>query len=281
MMKSWVMAAVVAATAITGMAQAQTHGVPQELLQNTRRLNGDSLQVCSDITGKTKAFDHAVARAIGEALFLKVDIHEGFGGFPTSGDGFLDELQIALTNTCDMMVGVTIQANSPFPEWAVLSRPYVSLPYLLVVKDDYKTLLDIPVERHLGTAMSSMGERVFITWNQQRPKEQRYVRYPYADMNLMATRVLDGSIAGMVIWGPAWADLQKQMPEASALRPISMQPVPNSVTRVGILLKVSDSYLRAQIDETIDALVADGTIAELLTEFGYEGTPGDAPSNVQ
>lgn len=280
-MKALVLAAVVAATAITGVAQAQTHGVPQELLKNTRRLGGDTLQVCGDVTGKTKGFDQAVARAIGDALFLKVQFHEGFGGFPTSGDGFLDELQIALTNTCDMMVGVTVQANSPFPEWAVLSRPYVSLPYLLVVKDDYKSLLDVPVQRHLGTAMSSMGERVFITWNQQRPKEQRYVRYPYADMDLMTTRVLDGSIAGMVIWGPAWAEVQKRMPEAAQLHSISMQPVPDSVTRVGILMKVNDSYLRAQIDETIDALVADGTIESLLEEFGYEGIAGDAPSNVQ
>ena len=209
-------------------------------------------------------------------MFLKPEFHEGFGGYPTSGEGFLDELQIAMTNTCDIMVGITVQENSPYPDWSVISRPYVSLPYVLAVHDDYKTLLDIPKTRKLGTALSSMGERVFITWNQQQPKDQRFARLPYADMDLMTKRVVDGSIAGMVVWQPIFATLQKTNPEAAKLHLIPMTPVPPTVTRVGILMKVRDTYLRTQVDEAIDALVADGTIAGLMQDFGYEGTPGDA-----
>lgn len=279
-MKIWLTAAFLAATVAT-TAAAQTHGVPSELLKQSRRMQGDKIQVCNDKTGQTMKFDQAVARAIGDALFLDVEFHEGFGGFPTSGDGYLDELQIALTNTCDIMMGMTVQENSPFPEWTVLSRPYASFPYLLVVKDDYKSLLDIPLDKKLGTALSSMGERVFITWNQQRPAKERYVRFPYADMQLMATRVLDGSIAGMIIWGPAFNDLKKSSPETASLHSLPLSPVPSTVTRMGILMKVTDTFLRSQIDETIDALVADGTIAALMDEYGYEGTPGDAPRNVQ
>ena len=150
-----------------------------------------------------------------------------------------------------------------------------------MVRDDYKSLLDIPTSRHLGTALSSMGERVFITWNQQRPENDRYIRYPYADMNLMTTRVVDGSIAGMVIWAPAYADVKKSHPDAAKLHALPMDPVPSTVTRMGILMKVSDSFLRSQIDETIDALVADGTMQKMMDDFGYEGIPGDAPSKVQ
>lgn len=261
---------------IATSALAQSHGVPSELLHNTRRLDGDRLQVCSDRTGKIGDFDRAVAQAIADALFLTPDFHEGFGGFPTSGDGFLDELQIAMTNSCDIMTGMTVQANSPFPDWAVLSRPYVSLPYLFVVRDDYAALPDVPVDRKLGTALSSMGERVFITWNQQQPESRRYVRLPYADMDLMTKRVADGSIAGMVIWAPVFAQLQKTNPDARGLHAISMAPVPEMVTRVGILLKARDTYLRHQVDQAIDALVADGTIATLMADFGYLGVPGDA-----
>lgn len=262
--------------AATTASFAQSYGVPAELLKNTRRMDGDKLQVCVDITGKLQPFDRAVATALAEALFLKPEFHEGFGGYPTSGEGFLDELQIAMTNSCDVMLGMTVQENSPYPEWAVLSRPYVSLPYMLAVKDDYKALNDIPKSRKLGTALSSMGERVFITWNQQQPKEQRFIRLPYADMDLMTKRVADGSIAGMVIWQPVFAELQKSNPDAAGLHTIPLAPVPDTVTRVGILIKARDSYLRSQIDAAIDALVEDGTIAAIMEDFGYTGTAGDA-----
>lgn len=257
-------------------ALAQSYGVPGELLKNTRRQDGDRLRVCSDVTGRIGAFDHAVAEKIAESLFLTPEFHEGFGGFPTSGDGFLDELQIAMTNSCDVMMGMTVQENSPFPDWAVLSRPYVSLPYVLAVRDDYKSLGDIPVSRKLGTALSSMGERVFITWNEQQPKARRYVRLPYADMGLMTRRVADGSIAGMLVWQPVLAQLRQSDPDAAALRVIPLAPVPAVVTRVGVLMKARDSFLRSQVDGAIDALVADGTIAGLMRDFGYEGTAGDA-----
>ena len=274
-MLKWLMTAALA-LGLTGPAFSQSYGVPAELLKNTRRMEGDKLQVCQDVTGKLREFDRAVAEAIAGALFLKAEFHEGFGGFPTSGDGFMDELQLAMNNQCDVMMGMTVQENSPFPEWSVLSRPYVSLPYVLVVKDDYRDLSDIPTGKKLGTALSSMGERVFITWNQQRPKNQRYVRLPYADMSLMAKRVADGSTAGMIIWQPALAALTKAGdPSVAELHTIPMTPVPQTVTRVGILMKARDTYLRTQVDQAIDALVADGTIDRLLQDFGYEGVAGD------
>src|SRR5690606_24492017 len=222
-MIKWLIAAMLSLVGTSALAQS--YGVPSELLKNTRRLEGDTLHVCSDASGKIRDFDHRVASAIAEMLFLKAEFHEGFGGYPTSGEGFLDELQIAMTNTCDIMMGMTVQENSPFPAWSVLSRPYVSLPYVLAVRDDYAQLDAIPIERKLGTALSSMGERVFITWNQQRPKAQRYVRLPYADMALMAKRVADGSIAGMLIWQPALAQLQQEgNPDVAALHLIPVTP---------------------------------------------------------
>lgn len=261
----------------TTAALAQTHGVPSELLSNTRRQDGDKLQICMDVTGRVSDFDRAVAEHIADALFLTPEFHPGFGGFPTSGDGFLDELQIAMTNECDVMMGMTVQENSPFPEWAALSRPYASMPYVMAVKDaEYQSLADIPVTGKLGTALSSMGERVFITWNEQQPRDRKYVRFPYADMALMARRVADGSIAGMVIWQPVLAQLRQTNADAQALQVIPMTPVPDTVTRVGILLKSRDTYLRTQIDSAIDALVADGTIAGLMQDFGYDGVAGDA-----
>lgn len=264
--------------AMTGAADAQTAGVPGELLNSTRRQQGDSLTVCNDGSSKILEFDREVARAIASALLLDVKFAQGFKGFPLSGDGFMDELQIAMTNTCDLLMGISVQEDSPFPDWAMVTRPYATIPFVLAVKQEGWTRLgDIPHDRMIGTAIQSMGEMVYITWNQQQPKEQRWTRLPYADPELMLRRVEDGRLAGMLLWQPVLAALQASHPEARALHLIETSPVPSAATRVGALVGIRDSYLRSQIDAAIDALVADGTIAEIMTRFGYQGVAGEGP----
>ena len=71
-------------------ALAQNSSIPPEEFNNTSRLSGDSINVCFDRTSLGLAFDQDVARAIGDALFLRVEAIEGFGGFPLNGDALLD-----------------------------------------------------------------------------------------------------------------------------------------------------------------------------------------------
>ena len=260
----------------TGAALAQTSGVPPEEFDNTRRQAGDSIQVCFDRTSIGRPFDEAVAKALGEALFLEVKVMEGFGGFPVTGDGFMDELNLAMNNDCDMFMGVSVSPNTPLSDSFSITRPYATIPFVLAVKNpDWKSLGDIPKTLRLGTAMASVGEMNYITWAQQRSKPERWVRLPYADPNLMATRVLDGTIAGMILWQPVLARLQQERPEAAALHVIPNAPIPESETRVGALVSSRNGFLRSQIDQAIDALVADGTIDGLLEQFGYAGRAGE------
>ena len=260
----------------TTTAFAQTSTVPPEELSNTRRLAGDSINVCFDRTSLGRPFDEAVAHAIGDALFLQINVVEGFGGFPLNGDGFMDELTLAMNNTCDVFMGVTVSANSPFSEAFALTRPYATIPFVLVVSDpQWQTIGDIPKDRPLGTAMASMGEMNYITWARQQPEGESWVRYPYPDPNKMATRVLDGTIAGMILWQPTLARLRAERTDVDALRVIDQSPVPPATVSVGALVSSRNGFLRSQMDEAIDALVADGTIASLMTEFGYEGTAGE------
>jgi polar amino acid transport system substrate-binding protein len=260
----------------TGMALAQTSGVPPEEFNNTRRQAGDSIQVCFDRTSIGRPFDEAVAKALGDALFLEVKVMEGFGGFPVTGDGFMDELNLAMNNDCDMFMGVSVSPNTPLSDSFSVTRPYATIPFVLAVKNsDWKSLGDIPKDQRLGTAMASMGEMNYITWAQQRSKPERWVRLPYADPELMATRVLDGTIAGMILWQPVLARLQQERPEAAALHVIANTPIPESETHVGALVSSRNGFLRSQIDQAIDALVADGTIDGLLKQFGYGGRAGE------
>ncbi|QQR39652.1 substrate-binding periplasmic protein [Devosia rhizoryzae] len=257
-------------------AQAQTAGIPPEELTNTRRLAGNSINACFDVTSLGRPFDEAVAKAIGDALFLEVNVVEGFGGFPLNGDGFMDELTLAMNNTCDVFMGVSVSANSPFSEAFSLTRPYATIPFVLAVSDpEWQSLGDIPKDRPLGTAMASMGEMQYITWAQQQPEGQSWVRYPYPDPIKMATRVLDGTIAGMILWQPALARLQAERPETEALRIIDSAPIPGAAVSVGALVSSRNGFLRSEMDQAIDALVADGTIDALMAEYGYEGSAGE------
>lgn len=261
---------------MAGGAYAQSSGIPPEEMDNSRRLAGDAINVCFDITSLGRAFDEDVAKAIGDALFLEVNVVEGFGGFPLNGDGFLDELTLAMNNTCDMFMGVSVSTNSPVSDAFALTRPYATIPFVFVVADpDWQKLGDIPKDRKLGTAMASLGEMNYITWAQQQPEAERWVRYPYANFDLMTTRVLDGTIAGMVLWQPALARVLQQRPDAAALRVIANDPIPGAEVHVGALVSSRNSFLRSQVDQAIDALVADGTIAGFLEQHGYTGHAGE------
>lgn len=260
----------------TGVASAQTSGIPPEELTSTRRQAGDQINVCFDVTSLGRPFDEAIAKAIGDALFLEIKVVEGFGGFPLSGDGFLDELTLAMNNTCDMFMGVSVSNSTPVSEAFSVTRSYASIPFVLAVANpDWQALADIPKDQRLGTAMASLGEMNYITWWQQQAEDQRWVRLPYADPNLMTTRVLDGTIAGMIVWQPVLARLQAEREDASRLRVVANTPIPDAEVRVGALVSSRDSFLRSQVDQAIEALVADGTIAALMEQFGYQGRAGD------
>jgi polar amino acid transport system substrate-binding protein len=91
----------------------------------------------------------------------------------------------------------------------------------------------------------------------------------------MATRVLDGTIAGKILWQPTLSQLLKERTDAAALHIIPATPLPEADVRVGALVSSRDTFLRDQVDQAIDALVADGTIANLMTEHGYLGHAGE------
>lgn len=247
------------------------HGqmLPQQLLKQERPVQGNTIRACVDDHSAGGALDRAIAQAIGDSLFLQVEYVEALRGFPLDGDGYLAELQIQLNNDCDLFMGVAVQPNSPFPEWAAITRPYAQIPFVLAVTDPgYGQLSDIPFGAVIGTALAGLGERVFVTTMMQRPPEQRWKRLPYADVNLMLTRLREGKLAGMLLWQPALAQLQKTDADAGELRVISLDPVPAAIVQVGALVSSSNTYLRHTIDTAIAELDADGTLVQIVQDLG-------------
>ncbi|RDE10066.1 substrate-binding periplasmic protein [Pelagibacterium lacus] len=264
-------ALVLGLTLACGAMPAQGQMLPPQLLDSTRPTQGDSIRACVDDDSPGGPLDRAVAQAIGDALFLDVDFVPALRGFPLDGDGYLAEMEIHLNNDCDLFMGIAVQPNSPFPEWAAMTRPYAQVPFVLVVADpDYRSLGDIPLGSTIGTAVASLGERVFITSMLQRPREERWRRLPYADFDLMTTRLLDGSLEGMLLWQPAWVRIAEQNAAASHLRIIPLDPVPQAVVQVGALISSYDTFLRTEVDAAIGALAADGTLDAILGDLGLD-----------
>lgn len=263
--------AVLAALFLVSPAQAQM--LPQQLLTQERPLQGNTIRACVDDTSAGGKIDRAVMQAIGDALFLEIEWVEALRGFPLDGDGYLAELQIQLNNECDVFLGVSVQPNMPFPDWATITRPYAQVPFVLVTdKPDYDALADIPYGSTIGTALASLGERVFATTVSQRPKQERWKRLPYADFELMTTRMREGKLAAMLLWHPSLLKLAETDHTVADLRIIALDPVPEAHVDVGALVSTRNTFLRTQIDQAIGELTDDGTIDRILAELGVLGT---------
>ncbi len=254
-------------------APAQAQVLPPQLMTQERPIQGNTIRACVDDMSAGGKLDRAIAEAIGDALFLNVEFVEALRGFPLDGDGYLAELQIQLNNDCDLFLGVAVQPNMPFPDWAVITRPYAEVPFVLVTdKPEYASLADIPYGSTIGTALASLGERVFATSVSQRPRDQRWKRLPYADFELMTTRMREGKLAAMLLWHPSLLQLAEADPTVADLKIISLDPVPTAHVEVGALVSTRNTFLRTQIDQAIGELAADGTIDRIMADLGIVGT---------
>jgi polar amino acid transport system substrate-binding protein len=258
---------------IAGAAFGQDD-VPQELLNQGTPLQGDQITFCLDRTSPGAALDQKVGQAIADALLVKAAFVDAPSGFPIDATGYLAELRILMSNQCDVLLGIALQPDFPYPDWATPTRPYAEIPFVLAVADpNFKSLADIPRDRPLGTALGGLGEYNFIVYNEQQPEAQRWRRFPYADPVLMIKRVKDGTIAGALLYQPALIKATNGDPAAQGIRTIPSDPVPQATDRVAALVSSRDSYLRSQIDEAIGSLITDGTMQKLLDSVKFAGKP--------
>lgn len=263
----------IAAAVLVTTTTVQAQLLPQQLQTQEREVQGNKIRACVDDYSAGGKLDRAIAQAIGDALFLEVEYKEALRGFPLDGDGYLAELQIQLNNDCDLFMGVVVQPNMPFPDWASITRPYAEVPFVLVTdKPDYNSLADIPYGLTIGTSLASLGERVFATSVAQRPQDQRWKRLPYADFELMTLRMREDKLAAMLLWQPSLLQLAETDPSVADLRIISLDPVPQAVVPVGALVSTRNTFLRTQVDNAIAELTADGTIDQIMADLGVMGS---------
>lgn len=258
----------------TAMGQSDLPPVPPEFYDGFRRVGGNEVTYCIDLSSPVVEFNRQAAAAIADALLLEHAFFDVDPTYPIDAQGYLDDLFVWLTDDCDAFMGVSL-GSTTLPSWLTITRPYASFRYVLVAADEnVQALRDLPLEELVGSQMVSAGDRALIAFLQARTQSERWRRIPYADNALMLERLLDGTLGAMLIWEPTLYLLTDGDPESFGVHIIDPAPFQEQRVAVGMVLRQQQAFVREQIDAAIAALVADGTMLELLEQTGVPGAAG-------
>jgi polar amino acid transport system substrate-binding protein len=170
---------------------------------------------------------------------------------------------------CDIYFGFKLIPGG-YPAWLALSRPYYEASYVLGVEDpDWMSLADIPRDKPIGAAIGTTADFAFIAYLKAIPPRQRWPRFPMGNNEAALKALLKGTVAAALVWGPAAWALQQSDPSYANLRFIPPAPLPVSTLGVGAAMLANNTFLRANIDQAIVSLSADGTIQGILAEHHF------------
>jgi polar amino acid transport system substrate-binding protein len=252
----------------TGTLQAQAPFVLQEDRPG-RRVDDFNLRYCVDKRDPAWEVDQAIGEAIAGALLLEPVVHVVEDEAVRED---LDRLYLHLLRNCSIYFGFKLLPGV-YPDWLTVSRPYYEVGYVLAVKNpDWQRLGDIPPGEALGPTIGTAADFRLIQYLNSLPAAERWRRFPESSDQIALTAVLNGDVAGALVWGPSFGALTKSDPAFAELRTIALDPLPISSIPVGAVMLSTETFLRSSIDEAIASLVADGTIAAILAERGFEAT---------
>lgn len=241
--------------------------VPREFFEDRLQRQNDTIVFCVNEDSMMAEFERALAREIGNALLVNVEIFDVNPRLPTRPFDYLlplipEELFLILADDCNAMLGFAL--SDSLEDWLTISRPYMRAGYVLAVRDDdYDAIADIPLDEAIGTRGMNGGDVALLNYLRALPQDQRWPRYPYFDNQLLVDRLLDGSVAAALVWEPALYYLTDGEPAAAGIGIASM-PIEPRPTEIGIAMPAEDVFLRTMIDDAIAALAEDGVIDELL-----------------
>lgn len=260
---------------LLGSAISQEPAVPSELLNKQSSLAGDSVTFCYDGRAVDAAFNRAVGQAIADELLLEASFHPVTAEYPIDADAFFDDIFIALTNECDAALGFAMIPGA-YPDWLTITRPYAVTTFVLAVTDPaINSFADIKLPGPVGAHVTSHGDARLLNHLLQLPPRSRWQRIPYGTNDLLLERLLDGTLAAIVIYEPELYRLLQGNYSASGVRVIPAAPLRDLQVRLGAVLHSNNSYLQHQIDVAIDSLIESGRINDILQETGTPGTPSD------
>jgi polar amino acid transport system substrate-binding protein len=250
-------------------ALAQTPYVQDEWKYG-RRQDGATLHYCVDERDPDLPVASKIGEAIAGALLLEPKQHAV--GEDWSGED-IEQVYQVLLETCDVFLGFKLIADA-YPDWLTISRGYYRGSYVFVTADaNWKSLADVPLSRVIGGTIGTSADiRLMLYLTALKPAE-RWSHYPLASDEAALRDVTSGKLAAALVWAPSFWGLQNADPAFAKLRIIAPKPLPGSSQDVGAVLLARETYLRANIDQAIVALTADGTIEAILKSFSFPAVP--------
>jgi polar amino acid transport system substrate-binding protein len=251
------------------LVAAQTPYVQDEWKYG-RRQDGATLHYCVDERDPDLPVAHKIGEAIAGALLLEPKEHTV--GEDWSGED-LDQIYQVLLETCDLFLGFKLIPDA-YPDWLTITRGYYRGAYLFVTAAaNWKSLADVPLSRVIGGTIGTSADIRLIQYLEALKPAERWTHYPVGSDEAALLDVTSGKLAAALVWGPSFWALQKANPAFAKLRIIAPKPLPASSADVGAVMLGRETFLRANVDQAIAALTADGTIEAILKGFGFPAAP--------
>ena len=247
-----------------------SQNVDTSLLESWRLSSGNVVRFCQYESVPTFEFDKAIGQAIADRLLTNTEFLALGSSYGIGGEYAAEDLFVTLTNDCDIMLGMGLSSGM-YPVEFIATRAYVGFPYVLAVADpEIERLTDIAGDRRLGAPVGSYGLVALVRYSATLPESQRWQVLPYGDMDLMTTRLLDDTIAGMVVYGPSLVQYQRNNTIDGEFSILPLDAQIAARVEIGGLMLARNGYLRTLIDQAIALMVEDGTIEALLAEYGFD-----------
>ena len=228
-----------------------------------RRDTGSSLAYCVDKSDPDWKLASANAQDIAGALLLEPKEHV-VADRPI-GDG-IDDLFRILQENCDLYMGFKLIPDA-YPDWMTVTRAYYRAAYVIVVADArWSSLADVPRNTAIAATMGTSADLRLTQYLMSLRETERWDRHPRANDESALRAVLSGEAKAALIWEPGFRALQARDTAFASLRAIKPSPLPEMTADVGAALLSSETFLRANVDQAIASLVADGTLARLIAD---------------
>jgi polar amino acid transport system substrate-binding protein len=255
-------------------AQSTTPFVPDEWRYGTREGNA-TLSYCIDARDPDQRVAREIAAAIAAALLLQAKEHliaDDPRTADMSGEDMDDTYRLLLEH-CDVAFGFKLVPDA-YPAWLTITRPYYRAAYVYVAADPaWKTLADIPFSSAIGATIGTSADLRLTQYILAEPAGRRWDKYPMATDEAALRAAVNGTTGAALVWAPALWALRKKQPDFVKLHEIQPTPLPISTAYVGAILLSRQSFLRSNIDQAIASLTRDGTIAGILKQADFPGTP--------
>lgn len=271
---SLVMGLVLSAGAV--QAQPIIDVVPRDLYSDTLRQNGNSITFCYNPDGMMAGFEKELAEAVSSVLLVDpVLAATPNGRMPTNPLDYRlpflpDAIFILLAEKCDVLMGYVLSRSAP--DWALLTRPYLSTGNLLITRDPVlASIEDVPLDQRIGSRSLSVSDNRLQSFLAARPADKRWKRATLYNNARILEQLESNEIGAAVIWEPALYFATKGDPAAAGYKILPL-PFVDRRTDIGMATRSSNTYLNSILGEAIGELISDGTLAEMIARYNLGPT---------